>query len=241
MSAKNNWKNIWDRKGNDILTSHDLTLSDMIREDGFDSGAGDHTLESWLALSGMVYEKLGVNPDSRVLEVGCGCGAFIYPAYQQGISVGGVDYSGQLVAGARKAMPGGIFLQAEASKLPFQDGQYDVVFCHSVFQYFPSEDYAQQAINEMIRMLASGSGRIGIIDINDAEREALFYQVRSETIGKEKYAEKYRDYPHRFYLKDWFNEIFSAAGFDVEIVDQDIENYGNSAFRYNVFANRVTV
>jgi len=112
------------------------------------------------------------------------------------------------------------------------------VYCHSVFQYFYSAEYAQQAINEMIRMLAGGNGSIGILDINDAEKEELFYQVRGETIGEENYAEKYRDYPHRFYLKNWFDGIFRAAGFTVEIVDQDIENYGNSAFRFNVFASR---
>ena len=237
MTATNNWKNIWDKKGDQILSMNDPALTDMIREDGFDSGAGDHTTESWLELAGMVYGKLGINTATRVLEVGCGCGAFVYPAYRQGVPVGGVDYSRQLVAGAGKAMPEGVFLQAEASRLPFRDGQFNVVFCHSVFQYFPSAEYAQQAIKEMVRMLAGGNGAIGVLDINDAEREELFYQVRGESIGKEKYAEKYRDYPHRFYLKSWFDDIFRAAGFQVEIVDQDIENYGNSAFRFNVFAS----
>ena len=35
---------------------------------------------------------------------------------------------------------------AEAAKLPFNDGYFDKVFCHSVFPYFPNISYARQTI-----------------------------------------------------------------------------------------------
>jgi len=238
MTVRNSWKSIWDKKGSQIHSIDDLTLSDMIREDGFDSGAGDHTQESWLELSEMVYRTLAVSPDSKVLEVGCGCGAFVFPAYRLGARITGIDYSRQLVAGAKMVMPEGVFLQAEAARLPITSEQFNVVLCHSVFQYFSSEQYAENTVYEMVRVLAKGEASIGILDVNDADKQDAFYRVRGESIGKETYREKYQDRPHRFYHKEWFSDLLQQAGFVVEIADQDIDGYGNSAFRYNVFAHR---
>jgi ubiquinone/menaquinone biosynthesis C-methylase UbiE len=171
-----------------------------------------------------------------VLEVGCGSGAFLYPAWQLGAQVSGVDYSWQLVKGASRALPEGCFVQAEAAALPLPAAEFSLVLCHSVFQYFASEHYAVQAIREMQRVLVPRAGRMAILDINDSEKEDAFYQLRGEQIGHEEYREKYQDYPHRFYRKEWFARQFAAAGMRVEIEDQAIPGYGNSAFRFNVYA-----
>lgn len=215
-----------------------LTIDDMIRIDGFDSGAGDHTAESWLSFTQFVYDNLGLTPDSSILEVGCGCGAFLYPAYQSGTEVTGIDYSEQLVKCAQHMMPDGLFIQSEANNLPFSNSQFDSVCCHSVFQYFTSDDYAEKVIHEMIRTASDRHASIGILDVNDDDKQDLFYDIRGENIGIDTYKEKYRDFPHRFYRKEWFVPILEGFGFDVTIVDQDIHGYANSAFRFNVFAHR---
>ncbi|MEH6589919.1 MAG: methyltransferase domain-containing protein [Halioglobus sp.] len=234
----NNWQNIWGGKGQRVIDNPQPTLEDLIREDGFDSGAGDHTVASWRQFTSDTYSQLGVVKDSRLLEVGCGCGAFLFDAYQNGVIITGIDLSEQLLAAAKSALPDAEFTTAEAADIPFEANQFDVVISHSVFQYFESEDYARRVILEMARVVHSENGRIAILDVNDEEKREDFHRIRAGSIGAEAYQEKYQDYPHRFYSKTWLIDNLEAAGFDVHIEDQAIEGYLNSAFRFNVFAKR---
>jgi ubiquinone/menaquinone biosynthesis C-methylase UbiE len=232
----NQWKTIWDRKGEQARASGAASLEDLIRADGFDSGAGDHSIESWNRFTAQVYQRLQIGAGKNILEVGCGSGAFLLPAYRQGVHVTGVDYCEALVATARGAMPGGKFLHGEASALPVESGQYDIVLSHSVFQYFESDDYAGRCIDEMLRSARSNTSQLAILDVNDADKQSEFHRIREAGIGAREYARKYQDFPHRFYHKSWFTERLKNAGWVSEIVDQQIDGYANSAFRFNVFA-----
>jgi len=238
--TENHWRKIWQSKGNDLPASQTVALEELIRADGFDSGAGDHCIESWSLFARQVYDKLKLGPDDRVLEVGCGGGAFLYLAREFCHSITGIDYSDSLIALARRAMPNGHFFQAEAANLPFDDNTFDLVLSHSVFQYFPSEDYARRSLAEMQRVLDNKNSRLAILDINDVAREDIFYSVRQARLNRENYQAKYSGLPHRFYEKQWFQETLVDAGFNVEIADQAIAGYGNSAFRFNVFAERLS-
>jgi 2-polyprenyl-3-methyl-5-hydroxy-6-metoxy-1,4-benzoquinol methylase len=71
---KNNWKSIWLKKGQNISEKNDLSLIDLIKADGFDSGAGDHTLESWKQFTTLIIQKMGICDSNQVLDVGCGGG-----------------------------------------------------------------------------------------------------------------------------------------------------------------------
>jgi len=234
----NNWKSIWDTKGQSVLDATRPGLRDLVREDGFDSGAGDFSVESWRSFSSEVYQRTSVNQGTQLLEVGCGCGAFLYPADALGASVFGVDYSHKLLSAAGKALPGGTFMQAEACALPYADNLFDAVISHSVFQYFGSSDYARRSIIEMVRVCKQADGCIAVLDVNDADKEEDFIRIRSGGMGVDAYSEKYADYPHRFYSKTWFADLLHQQGFEVEIVDQAIDGYQNSDFRFNVFARR---
>jgi hypothetical protein len=72
IDTKSNWQSIWLKKGNSIPDETELTLMDLIRADGFNSGAGDYNLESWKSLTDYVIRKLGINQQNQILEVGCG-------------------------------------------------------------------------------------------------------------------------------------------------------------------------
>ena len=230
------WHQVWERKGTDLDLGNDAGLIDLIRANGFDHGPGAHTLESWVAFCKLAQKRLRLDVNSRVLDVGCGCGAFTYTAYQSDCDITGVDYSFALLRNAVVAMPEGNFLQAGAGELPFRDDHFDVTVCHSVFQYFPSEQYARTAVEEMCRVSRNIGGRLAILDINDEEKERLFYKVRRREYGGADYDKKYKDFPHRFYARAWFERLFSEFGYRVEIYDQDIAGYANSEFRFNVFA-----
>lgn len=226
------WRKVWERKAKSISAS--VTLANLLAADGFDTGTGIFPVNSWLEFVSRIMRRFNLKSGDRVLEVGCGAGAFLFPLYTRGIDVYGVDYSDNQIALCRRVMKGGIFKVGEANKLPFNDGSFDVVISNSVFQYFPDLKYAEEVVTEMDRVTKS-RGCIGIFDVNDIEKKEGFIKTRKEKLGEKEYERLYGDLEHMFYSRAWFRRIAMRYGFECEIEDQSIEGYLNSFFRYNVF------
>jgi ubiquinone/menaquinone biosynthesis C-methylase UbiE len=229
---KDNWQTLWQSKGH--AAPETPALLDLIRADGFDSGAGDHTEDSWLAFAAMVIDRLGIGPGKSVLEVGCGAGAFLLPAHQRGARVFGIDYSPSLLRLAAHAIAPARFAAASADRLPFAAPLFDAIISHSVFQYFPDLAYAETVLSGMARLLKN-NGKIAVLDVNDAAKQADYRRIRQGSLSAAAYAAKYRDYPHLFFAKSWFEDIARRLGLRATLEDQAIEGYGNSQLRYNVF------
>ena len=149
--AQVSWKNIWEKKGN--VTAENVTLEDLIAINGFETGAGAFPVESWLQFVEEIKIELGLLDDQKLLEVGCGSGAFLFPFFNSGIIVHGIDNSGSLVNLCSRIMKGGVFKETEANTLPFNENTFDAVVSNSVFQYFPSLDYSEDVIREISRIL----------------------------------------------------------------------------------------
>jgi hypothetical protein len=49
-------------------------------------------------------DRLGIRSGDTVYELGCGAGAFLYPLWQRGVKVGGLDYSSSLLDAARRGV-----------------------------------------------------------------------------------------------------------------------------------------
>jgi SAM-dependent methyltransferase len=90
----------------------------------------------------------------RLLEVGCGSGyysdvfATLLPG---GVRYTGVDYSGAMIARARARAPSTAFEVADATRLPYPDGAFDIVFNGVSLMHII--DY-QAAIREAARVAA---------------------------------------------------------------------------------------
>jgi SAM-dependent methyltransferase len=67
----------------------------------------------------------------RLLEVGCGSGYYsevLATLLAGGIQYTGIDYSDAMIARARARYPSAAFDVADASRLPYADGAFDIVF-----------------------------------------------------------------------------------------------------------------
>jgi SAM-dependent methyltransferase len=90
----------------------------------------------------------------RVLEVGCGSGyysevfAVLMPG---GVRYTGIDYSEAMIAGARAHYPATAFETADATRLPYHRGAFDIVFNGVSLMHII--DY-QAAITEAARVAA---------------------------------------------------------------------------------------
>jgi ubiquinone/menaquinone biosynthesis C-methylase UbiE len=105
---------------------------------------------------GPLLDAARVGPGVRVLDVATGPGYVAGAAAQRGARVVGVDFSGAMLAEARRHHPGIDFQAGDAGALPFPDASFDVVVMSFGLLHLAHPD---QALAEAHRVLRPG-GRI---------------------------------------------------------------------------------
>jgi SAM-dependent methyltransferase len=99
-----------------------------------------------------IFELLAVDPESRVLEVGCGAGHLL--ARARGRRAVGIDLSAHALGQARRRVDGRAdLLRGDAQCLPFRPGAFDRVYCSEVLEHLPAPE---AALAEIERLLAPG-------------------------------------------------------------------------------------
>jgi len=110
----------------------------------------------------------------RVLEIGCGIGKDARFLAENGVDYTGVDFSDRSLELAKKhfALHGlkGNFVHADATKLPFADGEFDLVFSAGVLMMVPD---MKKACSEAQRVLRPG----GVIRIMLYARDSYHYAL----------------------------------------------------------------
>src|SRR6516165_12019946 len=110
------------RRGNDALSYH-------YRSD--DSGEGRYA--PWLAA---LRERLPAG--GSVLDLGCGCGVPVARSLSTaGYQVTGVDISEVQIERARRLVPAGTLIRADASEVGFPAASFDAVVCLYALVHMP--------------------------------------------------------------------------------------------------------
>ena len=111
------------------------------------------------------FDRLGVRPGDRVLDMGCGAGRHAFELYRRGTDVVAFDQDADelpkvadMFAAMRAAheVPDGADAdtkQGDALQLPFADGEFDRVVAAEVLEHIPEDD---TAIAELVRVLRPG-------------------------------------------------------------------------------------
>jgi ubiquinone/menaquinone biosynthesis C-methylase UbiE len=96
---------------------------------------------------------------SSVLELGCGGGRLLLPVLRGRLAgrLVGVDLARTSLVQLARDAPG-ILLQADAIRLPFKDGVFDIVLCRHILGHL-LEDGRRAAAQEVLRTLGKG-GRL---------------------------------------------------------------------------------
>jgi SAM-dependent methyltransferase len=92
---------------------------------------------------------VGVEPGQRVLDVGCGAGAFLRLVAERGGEPFGIDASEALIEFARKRLPDADLRVGEMQDLPYHDDAFDLVAGFNSF-FFANDMVA--ALNEAGRV-----------------------------------------------------------------------------------------
>lgn len=182
---------------------------------------------------------MDIKKTSKVLEVGCGSGAFLYGLKSMiDCKIFGYDYSSNLINAAKKYVDG-TFKQSEAIINPFKKIKFDVVFSHSVFQYFPDLEYSLSVIASMTKSLKN-DGTLAVFDLNDVKFEEEYHMARAKKYNNpEDYFLKFKALNHLFFDKNIIKNYLFSKGFKiVSFVDNPIKTYNNSEFRFSLIAKK---
>jgi SAM-dependent methyltransferase len=99
-------------------------------------------------------ERTGLEPGRRVLDVGCGAGAFLRLVAAGGAEPSGIDASAALIELARARLPGSDLRVGEMEELPWDDDSFDLVTGFNSF--FFANDMVE-ALREARRVARPGS------------------------------------------------------------------------------------
>jgi ubiquinone/menaquinone biosynthesis C-methylase UbiE len=224
------WKDIWIKKGLDKNAPLHLT-------DGYDLLSADEYDRMIL----QVTRPIGLSGNERILECGCGAGAFlasllkIYP----GLRVSGIDYSPTLLERARERFDGEFFV-ADMTDLGFLTSDtYDATLSFGAIFYLSSEEAARCAINEMIRVTKPG-GTVYIGEVPDAAKHDLAESIRR--VSHQALKKVLATNPDHLYLsKGFFQDLARANTVDLKIIDHsefDLGNYQAARYRYSVYITK---
>ncbi len=130
-------------------------------------GTGDYDAmmrqEGLYGVGQRLVQRLGIRSGEVVLDVACGTGNAAIPAAQAGATVTGADLSPQMLEVARgRAEAADVeveWIQADAERLPWDDGSFDVVLSTFGTMFAPRHEVVA---DELARMLRREGGRLGI-------------------------------------------------------------------------------
>lgn len=111
------------------------------------------------------FDRLGLLPGERVLDLGCGAGRHSFAMYRRGADVVALDADADELAGvgemfAAMRAEGQVPATAEADvkegdalELPFADGEFDRIVAAEILEHLPDD---LRAIDELVRVLRPG-------------------------------------------------------------------------------------
>ena len=127
----------------------------------YDEGMqGDHARALYPCILDEARRAMEGIPAPSVLDVGCGTGMLseqllsVFPSCH----LAGIDLSPAMVERARARLAGRAEVrEADAERLPFHDGVFDLVVCNDSFHHYPDPD---RAAFQMWRVLRKGGALV---------------------------------------------------------------------------------
>jgi SAM-dependent methyltransferase len=168
----------------------------------------DLRLVQWLTyrpVHDAVMRLLRQHEPQRLLDLGCGTGLLtgrIRRAFPRA-SVVGFDFSHGMLRHAAEHGQGDVWVQGDATRLPFRGGRFDTIVSTEAFHWFPDQ---RAAVAECFRVLVPG-GRLLVALVNPpVEGVSSVMYMGSRLVGQ----------PFYWPTRQRMRALVEAAGFRVE-------------------------
>lgn len=120
---------------------------------------------NWTAeLRGYIFEQLGLEKNTRLLEIGCGTGAILEQMHTPAF---GLDLQLAPLQEAKERAPTSPLTCADTISLPYADSSFDMVFSHFLWLWLPNP---QAALAEMMRITRAGGHIIAFAEPDYTQR-----------------------------------------------------------------------
>lgn len=190
-----------------------------------------------------IKNRLKIEPGDSLFEVGCGCGIILYPFYQNGHTVGGIDLSKSYLDISKKLMPGGKFIHGEAIEIDNLK-VYDYVLSCACAIYFPTLEYFEKVVENSLKKAKKG---VYFAQLNNEHEKEAYYRVNAEAEAESEWHEFmvsddsnilacnefYENADRLFFSKEKILEIGRRLNVSVEISPQSIPNRARE-YRFDV-------
>lgn len=156
--------------------------------------------------------KLTWQSAQSILDVGTGTGLLLPILHQRApqARLAAIDLAGAMLSRARLRREQAHLAQADAQRLPFAPGAFDVVLCHAVLPHLSNQPAALTGFH---RILSPGGVLLVLHEISRAEVNAIHQQV-----GGAIHADRV---PLAGQLQRWLE----AAGYRVILADDSPRHY----------------
>ena len=133
------------------------------------------------------FDRLGIGPGTRVLDLGCGMGRHAHEALRRGATVTAADLDTEALTHveavatamleAGEVRRGGSLetAVADALNLQFEDGTFDVVIVSEVFEHIPEDRAAMAELHRVLR-----PGGCGAVTVPRYLPEAVCWLLSNE-------------------------------------------------------------
>src|SRR5262249_46506105 len=112
--------------------------------DVFTPQASARLVDAFVALSAL-------ERGARVIDLGCGSGAFTALLARAGYDCVGLDLSGKLLEVGRRKHPGIAFVAGDIEQLPFADARFDGALLSGVVHHFPDPSPCAAEVFRVLR------------------------------------------------------------------------------------------
>lgn len=101
-----------------------------------------------------LYKRVVRTRQPTVLDVACGSGEWLAVCRDRGASIAGIDISEKAIERCKQYLVDGRFFAQPAEKLPFDDGEFDLVTCLGSLEHFLDP---VASLTEMVRVASDAA------------------------------------------------------------------------------------
>lgn len=159
-----------------------------------------------------LLDAVGIAAGMSILDVGCGPGYVAAAATEHGAKATGLDFSGEMVAIAKKIFPQIEFQEGDAQDIPFAAGSFDRVLANFALLHLTEPE---RACAEACRVLKPG-GKFGFTIWAPAS-ESPYAKIIDDAVQAHAMVDVDLPAgpPHHLYSgRDEFRKALERAGFD---------------------------